>query len=148
MEQPDTSVSISLTVKDTASALDFYNRAFGAEETLRMPDPGGGIAHAEFNIGNTHLYISDESKEWSAYAMPEGQMASCLFSIAVDDCDQAHAKAIEAGAKSLAAPENQFWGMRTCVVLDPFGYRWSLGQITEKMTVEEVLQRAKELFGG
>lgn len=148
MQHSASTVSISLTVKNTADALDFYSRAFGAVETLRMPDPAGGVAHAEFDIGNSHLYISDESEEWFARAMPGGQMASCLFSITVEDCDLAHQKAIDAGASSLKPPQDQFWGMRTCVVLDPFGYRWSLGQITEPMSNQDIQQRARELFGG
>jgi PhnB protein len=72
-------VSLSLTVKDAAKALDFYAEAFGAVEIFRMPIPDGGVAHAEFMIGNTRIYISDESEAWHAFAMPEGTTAACLF---------------------------------------------------------------------
>jgi PhnB protein len=139
-------VSLSLTVKNTADALKFYAEAFGAEELFRMPTPDGGIAHAEFMIGNTHIYISDEAEEWHAYAMPEGATASCLFSIATENCDAAYRRAVDAGARSLSEPADQFWGMRSAIVKDPFGYRWSFGQMIEEVSAEELARRAEKLF--
>lgn len=141
-------IAISLTVKDTAAALDFYSRAFNAKELFRMPIPGGGIGHAEFVIGNSHMYISDESPEWHAYAMPEGVRASCLFAILVENCDNAFQKAVEAGGEPLNEPQDQFWGMRTAMIRDPFGYRWTVRQLIEEVSPEEMARRAKELFGG
>ena len=96
MEQTiEPTVSFSLTVKDASRALRFYSEALGAEELLRMPSPEGGVAHAEFMIGNTRIYISDEAEEWHAFAMPEDAMASCLFSIMTEDCDTAYNQAIK-----------------------------------------------------
>ena len=88
-------VSISLTFKRAADALDFYSKAFGAVELFRMSPAEGIVPHAEFMIGNTHMLMSDESPMWQASAMPEGTMASCLFAINVDNVDEAFAKAIE-----------------------------------------------------
>lgn len=139
-------VSLSLTVKDTATAFTFYAQALDAVEVFRMPSPDGGIAHAEFMIGTTHIYISDEAEQWHAFAMPEGTTASCLFSIITKDCDAAYHKAIEAGAQSLNPPENQFWGTRSALIKDPFGYRWSFNQIVEKITPEEMEKRAQAFF--
>jgi len=146
MKRP--TIAISLTVKDGSKALDFYAQAFGAKESYRMPDPGGGIAHAEFVIDDTTIYLSEEAEEWSAYPMPEGGRASCLFSIEVENCDEAYQKAVAAGAQSLSEPEDQFWGARSCVIQDPFGYRWSFSQFLEEVSPEELAKRAKELFGG
>ena len=112
-----------------------------------MADPGGGVAHAEFMLGNTRIYVSDEAPEWHAGAMPEGTMASCLFGIATDDCDASHERAVAAGAKPLSGPQNHFWGIRSALVLDPFGYRWSLGQQIEEVPPEELARRAKEALG-
>ena len=145
-DTPQPTVSLSLTCKDASAALDFYTKAFNAQELYRMPTPGGGVAHAEFMIGNTRIYISDESEEWHAFAMPEGTMASCLFSIATDDCDKAYNHAVEAGAHSLEGPEDKFWGMRSALVKDPFGYRWSFGQFIEEVSPEEMQRRAEEMF--
>ena len=140
-------VSLSLTVKDANEALKFYQDALDAKEVFRLPTPDGGIAHAEFMVGNTHIYISDEAPDWHAFAMPEGGMASCLFSIMVDDCDKAHEQAVKVGAKSLSPPQDQFWGMRSAVVKDPFGYRWSFGHMIEEVHPEELAQRAQAFFG-
>jgi PhnB protein len=139
-------VSLSLTVKDAAAASQFYGNAFAAEEVFRMPAPDGSIAHAEFKIGSTHIYVSDEAPQWHAYAMSEGAMASCLFSILVDDCDKAFEKAVNAGAQPLSPPQDQFWGVRSAIVKDPFGYRWSFGQQVEAVAPEELMKRAQAYF--
>lgn len=140
-------VSLSLTVKDAAAALEFYAAAFGARELFRMPKPDGSVRHAEFMIGNTHVYISGEAEAWHAFAMPEGTMASCLFIIATDDCDKSHARAVEAGAVSLNAPMDRFFGARSSLLRDPFGYRWSFEQFIEEVSPEEFVRRAQTFFG-
>lgn len=139
-------VSFSLTVKDASSALNFYSEALGAEELFRMPTPEGGVAHAEFMIGNTRIYISDEAADWHAFAMPEGATASCLFAIKTEDCDESYNQAIKAGAESLGEPMNTFWGTRSAMIKDPFGYRWSFSQRIEDVSPEEIARRAQELF--
>ncbi|MEM0966477.1 MAG: VOC family protein [Verrucomicrobiota bacterium] len=142
------SVTISLTTKDSNEALDFYAKGFEAVELYRLPSPDGGIAHAEMAIKGTKIYISDEDDDFKAYAMPEGAMASCLFSVESGNCDEDYERAIAAGATSLSAPEDQFYGARTAIVLDPFGYRWCFVQVIEVISDEEVAKRAQELFGG
>jgi PhnB protein len=141
-------VSFSLTVPDPSQALEFYAHAFGAQELFRLPAPDGSVAHAEFMIGNSRIFMSGEAPEWHAFAMPEGQLASCLFSIATEDCDRSHNRALDAGAESLGEPQNFFWGTRSSIVKDPFGYRWSFHQKIEDLTPDEIQRRAKELFSG
>ncbi len=143
---PIPTVAFSLTVKDANRALAFYTDALGAKEVFRMPTPEGGVAHAEFTIGNSHIYISDESEEWHAFAMADGTTASCLFSVATDNCDSAYKQAIDAGGESLSEPTDQFWGSRSAIVKDPFGYRWSLNQQIEEVSPEELMKRAQALF--
>lgn len=139
-------VSLSLTVKRSAEALAFYQQAFDARELYRLPMPDGGVAHAEFIIGDTRLYISDEAPEWHAVALPAGGTASCLFTIESDDVDQAYQRALAAGAESLMEPRNHFWGMRSAMVKDPFGYRWCFAQQIEELSPDEIQRRASELF--
>jgi len=141
-------LSISLTVKTGNPALKFYADAFGTKETFKMEGPNGEVFHAEFELNGCHVFLSEESEEWHAHAMPEGATASCLFSITTDDCDAAFKKACAAGAHPLSQPANQFWGSRSAVVRDPFGYRWGLIQQIEDVSPEEVQRRAAELFGG
>lgn len=142
MSEP--TVSVSLTVKEGNKALDFYSRALGAEVTYTMPLPDGGVAHAEFMLGNTKFYLSDESEEWHAYAMPEGGRASCLFSVGTENCDAAFAKAVDAGGIVLTEPSDMPWGARCAMIQDPFGYRWSLLQIVEVLTHAEIEERMKQ----
>ena len=141
-------VAVSLTVKNAAEALDFYTKAFGAKELFRMEAPDGSVAHAEFMIGNTQIYISGESPEWHAFALTEGTMASSLLAIATDSCDKSYEMAVGAGGEALSDPENQFWGMRTAIVKDPFGYRWSFREQVEEVSPEEMMNRAQKLFSG
>lgn len=144
MEIPPTIVSISLTVRDGKAALEFYRDALGADEAFRMETPEGGIGHAEFLVGESRIYLSEESADWHAFAMPEGARASCLFSVNVPDCDAATRKAEAAGAEVLVAPVDQFWGARSSVILDPFGYRWSFIEVIEELTAEEVRLRGEK----
>lgn len=145
-QSPEPTVSISLTVKNAAEALDFYIKALGAKELYRMPKPDGGVFHAEFMIGNSLLYISDEAPDWHAVAMPEGTTASCLFAINTEDCEQSFAAAVAAGATALKQPKDEFWGARSAMVKDPFGYRWNFSQKTEEVSPEEMEKRAKEVM--
>jgi len=147
MEQTtEPTVSFSLTVKDAASALNFYSEALGAEELYRMPSPEGGLSHAEFMSGNTRIFTSDEAAEWHAFAMPEGATASCLFSIMTEDCEASCDRAIKSGAELLSEPKDYFWGTRTALIKDPFGYRWAFNQKIEDVSPEEIARRAQEFF--
>jgi PhnB protein len=78
--------------------------------------------------------------------MSKGVTASCLFIILVEDCDTAHKRAVASGAATLSAPADQFWGARTAVLRDPFGYRWCLSQRIEKHTPAEIKTRVRRLF--
>ena len=141
-------VSISLTVNDGNAALDFYEKAFGAKTLCRMAAPDGKLGHGEFEIGTTLVYISDACTEWHAKPLADGEMTPCLFSIPVENCDAALRQAVEAGGKILMEAEDRFWGIRSGMILDPFGYRWSFGQFLEEVSYEEMERRAKELYGG
>lgn len=147
MNDNEPTVSLSLTVKKGNEALQFYQKAFGAVELYRMPTPDGGIAHAEFVIGTTKIFLSDEAEDWHAFAMPEGASASCLFGIMTDSCDESFARAKEAGAEVLSEPADQFWGSRSAIVKDPFGYRWSFSEVIEEVSPEEMMKRANEAYG-
>lgn len=118
------SVALSLTARDAAKALDFYQRAFGAEVVERFDTPDGSLPHAEFRIGNTCVYLSDESTVWHAAALPPGMMAPCLFALRTNDVEAAYARALDAGATSLAGATDK----TSPIVVDPFGYRWTFHQ--------------------
>ena len=143
---PEPTVSFSLTVKNGSSALKFYTDAFGAEELYRLPTPEGGVAHAEFMIGNSRICLSEEAPDWFAAAMPENMMASCLFSIVTEDCERSCERAMRAGADLLTKPTVQFWGAKMAILRDPYGYRWAFSQKVEDVSPEELARRAQEYF--
>lgn len=140
------SLSVSLTVKDGFATMEFYKNAFGAEILYQLGTPETGLHHGEFNIGKTLVYISGEAPEMHANALPEGQMSPSLLSIETEDCDASFKQAVDAGAKVLSEPEDQFWGARAACVIDQWSYRWGLNQKTEDISHEELTKRAMALF--
>jgi PhnB protein len=133
-----------LTVNDGARALDFYARAFGARETVRMPGPGGKVMHAEFHIGDSLVMLSDEFPGMSTPKAPTtlGGTTGSLF-LYVHDVDRAFQKAVDAGCTSLMPPTDMFWGDRFGKLRDPFGNEWSMATHTEDVPPKQMAERAK-----
>lgn len=139
------SVTPSLTVKDGRAALAFYARAFGAVERFRLADPQtGGIAHAEFVIGDSTLMLSDEYPEYGSLAPELGQGAS--FMIYVADVEEAFVNAVNAGVTVIMPPADQFYGDRSAKVADPHGYRWTLAQRLREVPAAEMQKLTNEYF--
>lgn len=134
------SVTPSLTVRDGAAALDFYSRALDAREHYRLPGPDGKVMHAEFQIGDSRLMLSDEYPDFGAFAPEVGKGG--LFMIYVPDVDAAFTKALAEGATVIEGPADQFWGDRTARVADPFGYRWTLATHVRDVPPEEIAKGA------
>jgi PhnB protein len=134
----------SLTVDNASKAIDFYKKAFGAKERLRMPMPDGRVAHAELEIGDSVLMLSDPFEQ--ATTKPPKDVGGTTVSIFlyVEDIDELYKQAIDAGAKGLQEPEDMFWGDRFGSVTDPFGHHWSMATHKEDLSPEEMAQRSKE----
>ena len=148
MNSQDPTVVLSLTVSDVIAALDFYAKAFDAKEVARMTMPDGTLVHAEVMIGNSLFYVSIGSEEWKAVPLAQGSLAPCLFAVSVDEVDGAFEKVLSAGGTKIEGPQDQFWGMRTAVISDPFGYRWVVRKMTEELSPDEVMKRAAEMMAG
>ena len=133
-----------LAVDDASAAIDFYKRAFGANERSRMAGPDGMIAHAEIEIGDSVLMLSDPFPQATTRPPKElGGTSSGLF-VYVDDVDEAFRRAVDTGATSVSEPEDMFWGDRFGTVTDPFGHSWQLAQRIEEVPPEELERRAEE----
>ncbi len=141
MTPHDQSVTLSITVDDGNAALEFYQKAFNAEVLLKFPMPDGSLAHADLRIGNTNLYLSEEYPEWKAFSPKSVGGSPNLLCIRDDDFEAIFKRAIELGAEVLQPMQTYPWGSRTGVIVDPFGYRWSIGQQLEELSAEEVMQR-------
>jgi len=140
-------VTPCLIVQGGVKALEFYAEVFGATERMRFPGPGGTVAHAEVQIGDSVVIIEDESPERGTTATPPGGVAgspSSLF-IYVEDVDSVVARAVELGATLQRAPEDQFYGDRDGHIVDPFGHGWTIATHVEDVAREELLRRMAEL---
>lgn len=135
-----------LRVHNTAEALEFYARAFGAKELFRLTEPSGRIGHAEIKIGPTTIMLSDEYPEAGIHG--PRSLGGTTFSIHlhVGDVDQVYAQAVEAGAAIVRPLQDQFYGERSGTVRDPFGHEWLLGGHLETVTPEEMQRRYTAMF--
>jgi PhnB protein len=133
-----------LIVKGAAAALEFYAKAFGAQELSRMADPSGKVGHAEMKIGDSPFMLADEFHEVGAVAPQPGAGHSVSFLVYVPDVDAAFARAIAAGAKAVRPVQDQFYGDRSGTLEDPFGHQWTLATHLEDVPPEEMERRARE----
>lgn len=135
-----------LRVRDAAKALEFYQRAFGAQELFRLTEPSGRIGHAEIKLGATTLMLSEEYPEFGIVG-PQA-LGGTTFSIHlhVDNADAWIARAVEAGATVVRPATDAFYGERSGTVRDPFGHEWLLGHQIEEVSTEEMQRRYTEMF--
>jgi PhnB protein len=138
------SVTPYLVVNDAARALDFYAKAFGAKEKARMPGPGGRIMHAEMQIGDSMVMLSDEMGP-NKSALTYGGSPVSIF-LYVDDVDSVFNQAVTAGAKADMPPQDMFWGDRFGKLTDPFGHYWALATHIEDVEPQEMMRRQEDFF--
>ena len=134
------SVTPYLIVAGAADAIDFYARAFGAEEVLRMP-MGDRIGHAEILIGDSHVMLADEWPDMGHLGPKTRGGPTSSLMIYLPDVDAAFARAIAAGATEDRAVVDQFYGDRSGTLTDPFGHQWTLATHIEDVAPEEMEQR-------
>jgi PhnB protein len=130
-------VTPRLVVRDGAAAIDFYARAFGAEEIYdRFTGPSGEVIHTELRIGDSVVMITEE-----------GDGGGTILATYWPDVDAVWERAVAAGAEVIYPLADQFYGERGGRVRDPFGHQWMLSQRTEVLSADEMARRAAEYFG-
>jgi PhnB protein len=135
------SVTPYLIVDGAAAAIEFYKKAFGAIEMVRMPAPGGRIGHAEIKIGDSHVMLADESAEMNARSPKSVGGTPVSLLLYVEDVDRTVERAVAAGAKLERPVEDKFYGDRMGAIQDPFGHQWYLGTHIEDVSPEEMKRR-------
>jgi PhnB protein len=133
-----------LHVRKAVDAIAFYEKAFGATETMRLPMPDGSIAHAEMQIGDSRFMLADENEEWNNPSPKKLGGVTGSFMVYVDDVETAFNRAVEAGATIEKELTNEFYGDRAGTVIDPFGHRWMIATQIERLSEEEIQRRMKE----
>jgi PhnB protein len=140
------SVTPGLVVRGAAQAIDFYKKALGAEELVRMPGPDGTIMHAELKIGDSIIFISDESPGRGTKSPQTLGGCTGTLNIYVPNVDQVFKQALAAGGKETMAVADQFWGDRYGSFTDPFGQSWGVATHKEDLTAEEMKTRMQDFF--
>jgi PhnB protein len=136
------SVTPYLIVKGAAAAIEFYKKAFGATEIMRMPQPDGRIGHAELQIGDSRVMLADEYPERGALGPDSSGRAPVMLHLYVEDVDKVASRAVAAGAKEMRPVQDQFYGDRSGMFTDPFGHCWNISTHKEDLTNEEMGKRA------
>lgn len=117
-----------LVVADAAAALEFYKKALGAAETMRMPaEDGNRLLHAEIEVNGAKIFVRDDFPEFAGKSETPNALGGTPVTLHLDveDCDKAVERAVSAGARITMPPEDAFWGARYAQVVDPFGHAWS-----------------------
>jgi PhnB protein len=135
------SVTPYLIIKDAARALEFYKKAFGATERLRMCGPDGKIAHAEIEIGGSAIMLGEESPQ-SGCKGPQmlggSPVGLCVY---VPNVDAIAKQAVAAGATEVRPVQDQFYGDRSGTFHDPFGHVWTIATHIEDVSPDEMDRR-------
>jgi PhnB protein len=137
-----------LCVNGAAAAIEFYKKAFGAKEVLRMADPSGKVGHAEIQIGDSRLMLADEYPEMGFLSPKSIGGTPVMMHLYVEDVDATVPRAVAAGAKVTREVADQFYGDRGGKIEDPFGHSWYVATHKEDLSQEEIQKRAAATFGG
>ncbi|MGA8087967.1 MAG: VOC family protein [Terracidiphilus sp.] len=121
-------------------AIDFYTRAFNAKQVMRMPNPEGGIAHAEIQLGDSRIMLADEAPKIDAYGPDHFKGSPITLMVYVPDVDATTKQAAAAGATIVRPIADQFYGDRTAGLKDPFGHVWYLATHIRDVSKEEMEQ--------
>jgi PhnB protein len=141
-------VSAYLAVDDAERAIEYYTKAFGAKEVVRMSAPGGKIGHAELEIGDSRIMLSDPFPQASTRPPKDLGGTSASVFMYVEDVDALVKQATDAGATVTMEVADQFWGDRFGTITDPFGHVWSIATHVEDVPPEEMERRGREAMAG
>jgi PhnB protein len=140
------SLTVYLSIKDAAKAIEFYKKAFGAVENFRLDGPNGRVGHAELQIGDSRLMLADLCDQGAVSSQDVSANAGFSMHLYVADSDAQFKRAVEAGAKVERDVQDQFYGDRGGAVRDPFGNLWFISTHKVDLTPDEIRQRAEVAF--
>ena len=139
-------VTASLVVHDCPKAVEFYKKAFGAEERMQMPGPGGKIIHAEIKIGDSIVFLSDEIPGMGGKSPQSAGAYTGGIYLYVPNVDETFKKAVDAGGKPNGGVNDMFWGDRLGHFVDPFGHSWTVATHVADLTEREMEEGAQAFY--
>ncbi|HEV8112901.1 MAG TPA: VOC family protein [Planctomycetota bacterium] len=142
------SLTPHIVVKGAAKAIDFYKKAFGAEEINRAAMPDGSIMHALLRVGDSMLMLNDEFPQMNAMGPTSIGGTAVTLHLYVQDADKAWQRAVQAGAKVKMPIADMFWGDRYGIVSDPFGHDWAIATHTKDLAPDQIMAAAKASMSG
>ena len=139
------SVTPYLSIRGAAAAMEFYRKAFGAKEIMRMPGPKGDVGHAEIQLGGSRIMIADEYPEIDFLSPKSRGGTTVTLHVYVKDVDALVARAVAAGARITQPVQDKFYGDRTGTLEDPFGHVWHFATHVEDVSMAELRKRAQKM---
>lgn len=136
-----------LAIDGAGEAIEFYSKVLGARERMRMPNPDGGVGHAELELGDSVIMLADASEEMGFRSPRSIDGTPVTLHVYVEDVDSVFERALAQGATEVRAIENQFYGDRSGQFEDPFGHRWSVATHVEDVAPDEMERRVSEMMG-
>ncbi len=141
-------VTPHIIARNAVEALEFYKKAFGAEEVMRIPGPDGkSVMHCEFQIGNSRIMMCDEFPDMGANSPQAIGGTPVTIHLYVEDADAVYNRAVNAGATATMPLTDMFWGDRYGKLVDPYGHQWSVATHVEDVSPEDMAQRMSESMG-
>jgi len=141
-------VAVSLVVRDAKAAIDFYKKVLVAKHLYSLTMPNGGVAHAEFKIGDTIIMITDENPDWGSKSPQTLGGSPVTLNIIVDNPDATLGEAEKAGGTIIFPVADQFYGFRAGRFQDPFGHVWIVSKVLEELSPKEMQKRMDAMMGG
>jgi PhnB protein len=144
IKRPTTGLFPHIVCDGASDAIDFYKKAFGAVEMMRLVDDNGRLMHASVMINDGVLMLVDENKDYGIIGPKTIGGCSVTLHLQVPDVDASFARAMDAGARAVMPPTDMFWGDRYSMVEDPFGYRWAMATTKQSLSVDQIKENAKK----
>ena len=142
------SLSSHLVCDGAAEAIEFYKKAFGAQQVGRMDGPDGKVMYACLKIGDSLIMLNDEFPDYQAFGPKHLGGSPVVIHLYVNDADAVYQQAVDAGATATMPPMDAFWGDRYGKLTDPFGHHWAIATHIEDVSEEEMAKRAEAMFSG
>jgi len=139
------SITPYLAIRGAAEAIEFYKKAFGAMELMRMPGPAGKLGHVEIKVGDSKVMLADESEQMNFLGPQAHGGTPVHIHVYVKDVDATVAKAVELGAKMMRQVQDMFYGDRTGAIEDPFGHFWHIATHVRDVSMAEMKRAAAEM---